>query len=99
MGTSLFPSLHRVLLIGASVVVSFAVTAPQVGADTVGYVQTNLVSSNLADASALLTDPNSINPWGITSSATSPFWVSDQGSGLSTLYAVTSVGALQASQF
>jgi len=46
-----------VLLIGTSVVVSFAVTAPQAGADTVAYVQTNLVSSNQADASALLTDP------------------------------------------
>jgi len=32
-----------------------------------------------------------INPWGITSSATSPFWVSDQGAELSTLYAVTSI--------
>lgn len=91
MRMSLFSSLHRVLLIGTSVVVSFAVTAPQAGADTVAYVQTNLVSSNQADASALLTDPNLINPWGITSSATSPFWVSDQGAELSTLYAVTSI--------
>jgi len=32
------------------------------------------------------TDPNLVNAWGIASSATSPFWVSDNGAGLSTLY-------------
>lgn len=32
------------------------------------------------------TDPNLINPWGIATSPTSPFWVSDNGTGLSTLY-------------
>ena len=31
-------------------------------------------------------DPQLINPWGISSSATSPFWVSDNNSGVSTLY-------------
>jgi uncharacterized protein (TIGR03118 family) len=47
-------------------------------------VQTNLVS----DVSGLAanTDPNLQNPWGIAFSATSPFWVSDAGSNLSTLY-------------
>jgi uncharacterized protein (TIGR03118 family) len=32
------------------------------------------------------TDPNLVNPWGIASASTSPFWVSDNGTGLSTLY-------------
>jgi len=52
------------------------------------YVQHNLVSdqAGLAD----FTDPNLINPWGICTSATSPFWLSDNGTGLSTLY--TSIG-------
>jgi uncharacterized protein (TIGR03118 family) len=36
-----------------------------------------------------LQDTNLVNPWGISFSPTSPFWVSDNGSGLSTLYAVT----------
>jgi uncharacterized protein (TIGR03118 family) len=31
-----------------------------------------------------------VNPWGVGESATSPFWVADNGSGVSTLYAVTS---------
>jgi uncharacterized protein (TIGR03118 family) len=32
------------------------------------------------------TDPDLVNPWGIASSATSPFWVSDNGTGKATLY-------------
>jgi uncharacterized protein (TIGR03118 family) len=51
------------------------------------YLQTNLVS-DLAGV-AQLQDTNLVNPWGISFSATSPFWISDNGSGLSTLYAVT----------
>jgi len=48
------------------------------------YIQHNLVSniSGLADH----TDPNLVNPWGIASSAASPFWVSDNGTNVSTLY-------------
>ena len=51
------------------------------------YLQTNLVS-DLAGI-AQLQDTNLVNPWGISFSATSPFWISDNGSGLSTLYALT----------
>ncbi|HZZ61018.1 MAG TPA: TIGR03118 family protein [Roseiarcus sp.] len=59
-------------------------------ADPSTYVQTDLVSnvSGLAEK----TDPNLINPWGvsfITSPFSSPFWVSNQGTSTSTLYAVT----------
>ena len=32
------------------------------------------------------TDPDLINPWGVSFSAASPFWVSDNGTGKSTLY-------------
>jgi uncharacterized protein (TIGR03118 family) len=32
------------------------------------------------------TDPNLVNPWGIITTATSPFWVADGGTGLSTVY-------------
>jgi uncharacterized protein (TIGR03118 family) len=48
------------------------------------YVQTNLTS----DISGLAanTDPNLKNPWGMSFSATSPFWVSDQVTNVSTLY-------------
>lgn len=56
-----------------------------------GYLQTNLVS-NLPGI-AQLQDPNLVNPWGISFSATGPFWISDNGTGLSTLYAVTNDAA------
>src|SRR3984885_14958608 len=53
------------------------------------YQQTNLVSD--ISGMAPLTDPNLKNPWGITRSATSPWWVANNNSGTSTLY--TGAGA------
>jgi uncharacterized protein (TIGR03118 family) len=47
-------------------------------------VQTNLVSD--IPGFAVTTDANLINPWGISNSATSPYWISDQGTNHSTLY-------------
>jgi len=51
------------------------------------YVQTNLVSD--IGGLAIKTDPSLKNPWGISFFGTSPFWISDQGTNESTLYAVT----------
>lgn len=48
------------------------------------FHQTNLVSDLPGVAS--ITDPDLVNPWGITFSPTSPFWVSDNVSGKATLY-------------
>jgi uncharacterized protein (TIGR03118 family) len=48
------------------------------------FTQTNLVSD--IPGLAANTDPNLKNPWGVAFSATSPFWTSDQRTGLSTLY-------------
>jgi uncharacterized protein (TIGR03118 family) len=56
------------------------------------YSQTNLVSD--LPGFAQLTDPNLRNPWGISHSATSPFWVSDQGANLATLYSVAANGTV-----
>lgn len=52
------------------------------------FVQTNLVS-DLAGLAATVTDSSLMNPWGVSHSPTSPFWVSDQGTSKATLYAVT----------
>ena len=57
------------------------------------YTVTNLVSNQNA-IGANPADPALINAWGITSLATSPFWLSDNGTGLSTLY--NSLGQKQA---
>src|SRR5262245_58439152 len=47
-------------------------------------LQTNMVSDLPGVAQNL--DPNLVNPWGISESSGSPFWVSDNGTGVSTLY-------------
>jgi uncharacterized protein (TIGR03118 family) len=39
--------------------------------------------------SAPNTDPNLVNPWGVSRSSSGPWWVSDNGSGLVTLYTGT----------
>jgi uncharacterized protein (TIGR03118 family) len=47
-------------------------------------LQTNLVSD--LPGVAAVTDPHLVNPWGISESNTSPFWLSDNNAGVSTLY-------------
>jgi hypothetical protein len=56
------------------------------------YTVTNLVSNQTA-IGANPADPDLVSAWGITSLATSPFGVSDHGTGNSTLY--NSVGQKQ----
>src|SRR5258708_6238526 len=58
--------------------------APRAQASQGFYQQTNLVS-DLAGV-AKVTDPHLVNAWGIVHSQTSPFWISDNGTGFSTLY-------------
>lgn len=53
-------------------------------ASAVGYNVTNLVADQPGVASH--TDPNLINAWGISFSSTGPFWVTDNNTGLSTVY-------------
>jgi uncharacterized protein (TIGR03118 family) len=50
-------------------------------------VQTNLVSNISGLAS--INDPELVNPWGVSFTATSPFWISNQGKNTTSLYAVT----------
>ncbi len=50
---------------------------------------TSLVSDGFVPASVI--DPNLINPWGISFSQGSPFWISDNNAGVSTLYSVNPV--------
>ncbi len=54
------------------------------------FQQTNLVSD--IPGFAKITDPSLVNAWGISESSTSPFWISDNGKGLSTLYSVPGSG-------
>jgi uncharacterized protein (TIGR03118 family) len=71
---------YRVLALLAPV----CLAAGQARAD---YNETNLVSNE--PGVAPITDLNLIDPWGLAFSATSPLWVSNQGSGTATVYKIT----------
>ena len=53
------------------------------------YTQTNLVSNTGA---APVNDPNLQNAWGLVSGPGTPFWVSNNAGGTSTLYSVNAAG-------
>lgn len=63
-----------------------ALTTPAWGA--VMFSQTNLVTDDQAVNAAQITDAFLKNPWGISHSSGSPFWVSDNKTGVTTLYSV-----------
>ena len=51
------------------------------------YVRTELTANSVAtSATAAHIDPNLVNAWGLARSGTGPWWVADNGTGLSTLY-------------
>lgn len=66
------------ILAGAAVLISACAAMAN------GYLQTNMVSDGAVPAT--IVDKNLVNPWGISFSPTSAFWISDNGTGLSTLY-------------
>jgi uncharacterized protein (TIGR03118 family) len=53
-------------------------------ANAQNYTQVNLVANT--SGVAPVTDPHLVNPWGISRTSSSPWWISDNGTGLSTLY-------------
>jgi uncharacterized protein (TIGR03118 family) len=66
---------------GASTALTFIISVACFGQH---YNQTNLVSNT--PGVAAVTDPQLINPWGLSRNSGSPWWVSDQATGFSTLY-------------
>src|SRR6516162_10776844 len=79
--------------LAAVLVATYLVTNP--AAKQGGYVETDLVVNKLplTDKNGIshtgTVDPNLLNPWGVTEIPTgSPFWISDNGAGVSTLYNV-----------
>jgi uncharacterized protein (TIGR03118 family) len=62
----------------------FAVLAVSTLGMAQAYQQTNLVSD--IQGLAPVTDGHLLNPWGLIASSTSPWWVSDNNGGVSTLY-------------
>ena len=70
---------------------SSAEAAPTTGNSSGMVLQTNLVSD--LPGVAAVQDPNLVNAWGISESGGSPFWISDNNAGLTTLYGVPGTNA------
>src|SRR2546422_3796742 len=80
-----FLRVGLVLLAAAALVIQEL--PAQAGIARGSFHQTNLVSDR-ADLKPkpITVDPDLVNPWGLSSSPTSPIWVSDNGAHVSTLY-------------
>ena len=80
----------RAALLGAASAALLAATSAQAASQSVS--QFNLVTDNqafltsLGYAPAVTEDPDLVNPWGMSFGPTSPFWISNQVSGNTTLY-------------
>src|SRR5438093_3296841 len=77
MRKTLFALVTVLVVLGALVI-------PAVAAPANTY-SVNVLVSNMPGA-APTTDPNLVNAWGLTASPTSPWWVADNGTNVSTLY-------------
>jgi uncharacterized protein (TIGR03118 family) len=75
---------------GAAVVFGCLAFASTAVAASDRYAQHNIVSS-IASIPADRNDPNLINPWGLVSSATSPWWPVNEGSNTSLIYPANGV--------
>jgi len=78
---------RRLLTAGLTVATALGLALPSVGASAGtrdSFRETDLVSNIPGRAQHL--DLSLVNPWGISASATSPMWVSDNGAGVTTLY-------------
>jgi len=79
---SLLRSLATPIALGALALIAAS------GARAESFTVTNLVTDDASANPAPLVDPQLVNPWGVSYGPTSPFWVSDNGTGVSTLYTV-----------
>ena len=57
------------------------------------FTRTDLTANNSSVANVPNIDPNLVNAWGMSRASGSPWWISDNGTGLSTLY--NAAGAAQ----
>jgi uncharacterized protein (TIGR03118 family) len=91
--------LRRIVLGSGAAAIALALPLASDVAQASGdsaYIQTNLVSN--VPGLAQITDPNLVNAWGasyLPGNPGSPLWVSDNGTGLSTLYAGAVNGSTQ----
>ena len=81
----MFPTkLKRVAELSAIVFTVVLLTASNTLAQH--FTRTDLTANNANVATVPNIDPNLVNAWGMSRSSGSPWWISDNGTGLSTLY-------------
>jgi uncharacterized protein (TIGR03118 family) len=71
---------------------AFAILLPSLG--LAQYTRTDLVTNSGTGGS--VADAHLVNAWGLVAATTSPFWVSDNGTGLSTLYSIDNTNGVTA---
>src|SRR5438309_8529752 len=85
------PRRLRVLAVAipAGALAIFSALPTSAGLAHGAYQQTNLVSNDTTRIPAIHEDKHLVNPWGISggpATSPTPFWVSDNGKGVTTLY-------------
>jgi uncharacterized protein (TIGR03118 family) len=83
------PTNHSILLKAAACAALISLASAATPSPANSYLIHNLVS-DLPDT-ADFQDPNLVNPWGLATTATSPFWIGNNGTGTSTLYGTTGI--------
>jgi uncharacterized protein (TIGR03118 family) len=80
-------SCVRLMSVCAGMVIVLGIAAPAQAGPT--FSVTNLITNNQADNPAQITDPNLVNPWGVSFGPTTPLWVSNEGTGVASLYSIS----------
>jgi len=83
MGVRKFSRRLRLAAVTGTILVTAALAAPA-AAQAAGFRQVNLVSDK--PGLAMLTDANLVNPWGLAAGPTTPLWIADNGTDVSTIY-------------
>ena len=76
--------VHAVVALALAILTASSLASAAGAAGENAYVQHNLVSD--VPGAADRVDPNLVNAWGLTSLPTSPWWVADNGTDVSTIY-------------
>src|SRR5277367_6050091 len=87
MLTSIHKMSHLTAAMCAAALSTASGATPATPSPANSYLVHNLVS-DLPDT-ADFQDSNLVNPWGLATTATSPFWIGNNGTGASTLYGTT----------
>ena len=77
------PRRLRLAAVVGAILTTAALAAPA-AAQAAGFRQVNLVSDK--PGLAMITDSNLVNPWGLSAGPTTPLWIADNGTDVSTIY-------------